>query len=235
MVEKRVSIHQPSYFPWLGYLYKVAICDKFVILDDVAANKAAYQFRNIFFCNGKSKFITLPVNYRTGKKINELEFTNRSWRIEHLDKIYNYYLKAKYFNEIFPLIEDVINDQNCIRPIDVISQTMFFLFNIFEINTEIVFSKDIPKNGQKGELVYSICKEVGAKIYLSGRGASEYMNDNILKKFEESGITIEWINFLHPKYQQSYQYEFISGLSGVDILFFEGIKNSKKIFSSLLC
>ena len=70
----KLSIHQPSYWPWLGLLSKIARSDHYIILDDVPANKASYQYRNQFFCNGKEKIITLPVNYHSDTPINQLMF-----------------------------------------------------------------------------------------------------------------------------------------------------------------
>ena len=84
-----VSIHQPSYWPWLGLLDKVAKSDVFILLDNIAANKDSYQYRNIFFCNGKPKIITIPVNYKMGIKINKMKFKNNIWPSEHLDRFKN--------------------------------------------------------------------------------------------------------------------------------------------------
>ena len=31
----KVAIHQPNFFPWMGYFHKIANCNTFVYLDDV--------------------------------------------------------------------------------------------------------------------------------------------------------------------------------------------------------
>ena len=47
------------------------------------------------------------------------------------------------------------------------------------IDTDIVLSSDLNVGGNKSELLYNICKEVGATTYLSGKGGVEYLDTNI--------------------------------------------------------
>ena len=57
-----VAIHQPNYFPWLGYFAKLASCDCFVLLDNV-------QFPRLSYCNrvqvrdvSVARWLSVPVN-----------------------------------------------------------------------------------------------------------------------------------------------------------------------------
>lgn len=225
----RVAIHQPGYLPWLGYLQKVARCDRFVILDDVPANKAAFQYRNTFYCNGTAKFLTLPVEYRHGRLLNQLDFKRHNWREEHLDKLLNYYRKAPAFNEIFPLVERFITTCNGNMPVDVMTASMKFLFDLFDLKQDILTSSSLAKEGHKGELVLSICKTLGAETYVSGKGALEYIDEFVLQGFTNAGISIEWLNFIHPVYIQEKGRPFVAGLSSIDLLFFCGIDASRKL------
>lgn len=225
------SIHQPGFFPWLGYLDKVAKSEQFIFLDDVQANKASYQYRNIFYCDGKPMHITLPVDYSSRKKLSELNFRNNLWRADHLNKLRNYYRKAPYFDEIYPLIEEVYNF-TCELPVEFIIHTMEFTFKIFNINVKTQRSSAINYVGTKGDLVLDICKKTDTNIYLSGRGAENYMDDVVIDAFTESAIDIKWHNFIHPDYLQFKRHPFVSGLSSLDILFFLGIKDANNVFWS---
>ncbi len=40
------AIHQPNFFPWLGYFDKIKRCDKFVVLDDVQFPKTGGGWSN---------------------------------------------------------------------------------------------------------------------------------------------------------------------------------------------
>lgn len=224
-----VAIHQPGYFPWLGYLHKAARCDRFVVLDDVAANKAGYQYRNTFYCDGKAKFLTLPVNYRLGIRLDQLEFKRDDWRDEHLDRLRNYYLKAPAFEEVFPLIQGVIGDRRAERPLDVMLASMRFLFESFGLSPELSASSELGGSGHKGELVLSICEAVGAATYVSGRGAMEYMDESLLRRFDDARIRVEWLDFEHPVYPQADGRPFVPGLSAVDLLFFAGVDAARDV------
>ena len=228
------SIHQPSFFPWLGLIDKIARSNYLVLLNDVAANKASYQYRNIFYCNGEPKFLNLPVNYNLGVTLNNLKFKNSEWADDHLNKIKNYYLKAPYFNEIYPLVEEFYLQNKNNSPYEVISKSMFFLFDIFNIKVEIIESINLNCIEKKGDLVLEICEKLNVKNYISGKGAKAYMDNLILKKFEQKNINIIWQEFKHPKYIQNPKKEFIEGLSSLDLLFFLGIENSNLLFWSTI-
>lgn len=223
-----VSIHQPSYWPWLGLLDKIAKSDIFVILDIVAANRDSYQYRNIFFCNGDKKFLTIAVNYEMGKMIKELEFRNNDWQKDHLNKLKNYYLKSRYFEEIYPLIERIYSAEYK-TPVEFIVETMTFTKKVLGIKTQFEWGSKLDVEGKKAELVLNICKKLKADSYLSGMGAREYLQP-ILYQFKKENIKVLWQQFSHPQYTQNSNYPFVEGLSCLDLLFFQGIENSRRIF-----
>ncbi len=66
-----VSIHQPSYFPWLGLLDKIEKSNAFIILDTVQFNDNAFQSRNIFLNhNGETQYLSIPVQKKKLSKKN---------------------------------------------------------------------------------------------------------------------------------------------------------------------
>jgi hypothetical protein len=223
-----VSIHQPSYWPWLGLLDKIAKTDTFILLDDVQVSKGSYQYRNIFYSNGKAVFISLPVSLNLGMTFNDLEFRNNNWKAEHLNKLYNYYLKSQYFNEVYPELEKLYSG-NFNKPVDFLKATMIFCIKKLGISVEFFLSSQFEVPGTKGEKVLNLCKAAGATEYLAGRGSFEYMQ-KYLPVFSENNIQVKWHSFKHPVYKQFPPIPFIEGLAGLDIFFFMGFEGSQRIF-----
>jgi hypothetical protein len=224
-----VTIHQPSYWPWLGELNKIAQSDRFILLDNVDANKKAFQYRNIFLCYGKAKYLSLPVTYRMGVLLNELEFKNNSWPEDHLNKLENYYREAPYFNKIFPALEKLYT-KGYKKPVDFIFQTMLFSMEFLNIDTEVLKGSDLKGVGEKGSLVLDLVKKANGKVYLSGKGALRYMTARDMDEFKKEDIKIEWQFFKHPRYQQLKKYPFVEGLACLDLFLFHGEKISGQIF-----
>ena len=59
---KVVAMHQPHYFPWLGYLDKMVKTDEFVVLDEVQFTDGSPMHRNRFLqINGDAKLLSVSV------------------------------------------------------------------------------------------------------------------------------------------------------------------------------
>jgi len=223
-----VSIHQPSYWPWLGLLDKIAKSNIFIILDNVDIKRQSYQYRNIFYNNGRRKLLTLPINKNHSIRLDELEFKNEFWRNDHLDFLAKYYKSAPYFSEIFPIIVEVYN-KTYKSPVEFIINTVIESLRLFDIKTDIQRSSDYNCGKRKGELILNLSINAKANIYLSGLGAKKYLTNHIMD-FELKNISIVWQYFSHPIYDQDKIHPFVEGLSCLDILFFNGIKESQRVF-----
>ena len=101
-----VAIHQPNFFPWLGYFDKIARSDVFVILDDVQFPKKGGSFSNRvkLLISAEGRWITAPIvrNYSGVRNINAMEFCSDSpWRKKIHRTVEQSYKKTPFFDDIF--------------------------------------------------------------------------------------------------------------------------------------
>lgn len=229
----KIAIHQPHYFPWIGYYDKMAKVDAFVLLDEVQFEKGSQMIRNrIIDTNGEVKYLTISGDTSNflDKEYKELKtINNNAWTEKQMNMIRNYYRKAKGLNELLPIIQQFFSS-NYQTICSWTCESILLAKKLLAIDTPIIFQSNIDydRNKRKSDLVNAICNALGADVYFSGKGGSvDYLDRN---SFEESGIDIEFQEFSHPQYKQVNSKEFQRGLSILDLLFNCGIEEAKSIF-----
>jgi len=228
-----VAIHQPHYFPWLGYLAKMASVDKFILMDTVQLEKNSYMIRNrIIDLDGNIKYLTISAEKhgfleKEYREIRTKEFAVYSNRQKKL--IYQAYNKCDYFDEIWDAISPIFMEEHELL-CDVTIHSIEILRKLFRINTPLVLQSDIKVGSdlKKENLVLGLCMAVRADKYYAGSGASMQYLD--LREFEKKDIRVIYQNFCHPVYEQIGNHPFILGLSALDLLFNKGIEKSREIF-----
>ncbi len=226
---KIVAIHQPNFFPWLGYFDKISRADLFIVLDHVQFPKkgGTYSNRVQLVVNGQAAWLTMPIvrAYHGFRRINEIQIDNtQPWRTGVLKTIQMNYSHTPFFKLIFPFLAELVNN-----PTDSLVEYNLSAINSLAASLGIDTSKSILSStlsveGHATDLLVSIVKAVGGTTYLCGGGAPRYQQD---EKFAEAGIELVYQNFRHPVYRQRNTQEFIPGLSIIDALMncgFEGTK-----------
>jgi len=212
------AIHQPNFMPWLGYFYKIANADVFVILDNVdiltGSAKAITNRTKIKTPNGE-QWLTVPIKKGESKAICDIKIQNTNWRVKLLKTIHQNYAKAKYFNEIFPLIEELVHFQTN-QLSEYNTNIIKALCKYFNIETELLIASEFANlSTERNQRIIDICNTANCSIYLSGKGGTKY-HDIVM--FSKNNIQIQVTDFTHPVYTQLYG-DFISGLSVLDYLF----------------
>lgn len=228
----KVAIHQPHYFPWMGYFDKMAKVDKFIIMDDVQLEDSSVMVRNKFLENtGVEKLLSLNVDKKgyLEKKCREINL--KDWqkvRKKHSKFLYYNYKNAPYFNEIWEKISCIF-EKNYELLIELQMDIIMIFIELLNIKTEIVFQSSLKYDieTKKNDLVLELCQKIEADIYLSGNGAKKYMDDST---FLKNNIKVIYQKFTYPKYKQFSSLEFIPNLSILDMFFNLGIIESNKVF-----
>jgi hypothetical protein len=213
-----LAAHQLHYLPWLRYFHKVASCDLFVVADNIQFNKNGWQNRNKIKTDKGWDYLTVPVFHKQVQLLSEARIENtQPWRRKHWGSLASYYHKAPYFKDheaffrkVYETDWENLNDLNY--------EILFYLVKALGIKTKIIRSSDLKLKGEATERLVNICKELGAKTYLSGAYAAEAYLDSRL--FEREGIELLFQKFECPCYPQLYsEAGFIPDLSIVDLLF----------------
>ncbi len=228
----KVAIHQPHYFPWEGYLKKIASVDKFILMDEVQLTDSSPMYRHsLMTVKGEPKYITIPFDkteYKHKYYKDILLNDKIDWQQNHLNFLKENYGKSPFYKEVMDSIMPIFTKKYT-RICDVTIDSVKLLVILLEIDTEIIYMSDLnyPRDSKKNQLVLDLCLAAGADYYLSGRGAKKYME---LEPFNERGIEVEFQEFTQQPYPQHYSTEFVGGLSSLDMLFSVGIEETKKRF-----
>jgi len=217
-----VAIHQPNYLPWLGFFYKMANCDVFVLLDDALHSKSSFTNRNKVKTREGIKLLSVPLSTKEAK-INELIICNdQKWQSNHWNIIENSYRKAPHWEEYSAYFREILAKKSWTYLCELNIALIWLLKGILGIKTEIVTSSMLKISNHTGsERNLAICKYLGADVYLSGEGARSY-NDE--EAFEREGIKLDYTAFRHPVYHQLWG-DFVASLSIIDLVFNEGEKS----------
>jgi len=229
---KLVGIHQPNFFPWIGYFNKILRSDLFVILDDVQFPKSGggvWVNRHSILQNGKERWATVPISRKFSgtKNINEIKFAqDLYWRKTYLNLIRNSYLTAKYFSETYQFIEDSINyDTEYLYELNIhLIKSILQVLDI--IAPTFIKSSSLNKAGKSNILLCSLIKSVGGDSYLCGGGADSYMDESI---FKANNINIIYQEYIPIAYPQINSLKFNPGLSIIDAMMNCGFTKTKEL------
>lgn len=216
-----IAIHQPNYIPWIGYFDKIAKSDIFVLFDDVQLPRGkSYVTRNRILAPNGPIWLTVPVKKKSKLlNINEVEIAEEIWNKKHWRSIEVSYCKSPFFNELKNAFKEIYikNWMNlCELNVELIKKVM----EILEIDTELVFSSEVPAEADKNERIIEVIKYFNGDKYISGKGAGSqrYINEGDFKK---ENIKLIFNEFKHPIYKQNYR-EFVPNMSVLDLLFNTG-------------
>lgn len=222
----KLAIMQPYFFPYIGYFQLIAAADLFIVYDNIQYTKKGWINRNRILQNGKDAIFTLPLKSDSDYlDVCERKLAADFNRDKLLNRLQGAYLRAPYFIQTFPLVEQIIRYEN---------QNLFhFLHHSIArtcerlgIATELRISSDIAidhdlKNQDK---VLALCAAVGASAYVNTSGGMELYSK---EAFRSSGIDLEFIRSKPFEYPQ-FGARFVPWLSIIDVMMFNPFETIKE-------
>jgi hypothetical protein len=217
-----VAAHQPHYLPWLGYLDKLAKADLFVVMDDLQYEAQNFQNRQRLKLDAGASWLTVPV-YRGAqadricdKRIVNLGSARQHWQRRTWITLEMHYGRAPAFARHADELREIYTRRwDSLLELDL--RMLDFARTAFGIATPIVRSSTLELVGHKTDRLVDLCRKVGARAYLTGRGGSTGYLD--VERMGRAGIGVIWQHFVHPVYPQRYPGRgFVSHLGFLDLL-----------------
>lgn len=214
-----VSVHQPHFLPWIGYLNKVLRSDAFVWLDSVQYRKNYFQNRTrVRTRRGEELWLTLPVHAPFGAPIDRVTVAEPNWRARLAKTVEQNYARAPYFGACWPEITRALEGAS-----DALTDIDFRAFEcvlrlLGADGVRIVRVGDLGvKSEEPTERLVEACRALGGKTYIAGKGGRNYLRTDA---FESAGIGVVWQQFdpAAVPYPQTGP-GFVPGLSVIDCLF----------------
>lgn len=219
-----LAVHQPYLFPYLGYFQLVGAVDKFVFLDDVHYIKRGWINRNRILINGEAVYITVPcIKVSQNKLISETYFDkNHSGFQKLLKTVHQAYAKAPFFENIFPLIEKILNtDTELIS--ELAAESVRQIAAYIGLKTQLLTASQsfpLTRGMEKTSRIIEICHLNGATQYINAiNGRDLYTQED----FQKEGIQLNFIQMQPLSYPQ-FKNEFVPHLSIIDVLMFNSVE-----------
>ena len=218
-----VVILQPSYIPWRGYFGQIRKADLFIFYDDVQYDKHGWRNRNQIKTAQGKQWLTIPVHSKgvtEGIPIKDVRIDwSRPWGKAHLKALTFAYNKTPHFKDYLPLLESFYYRRDDCLADFTIETTILLCRELGIASTRFLRSSELSGiHGIKTERLIQILKQVGAKHYISGPSARDYVEK---EKFDEAGITLEYMEYNYPEYPQLYP-PFDPYVTVLDLLFMAG-------------
>ena len=215
-----VSAHQPSYLPWLGYLDKMAKADLFVVMDDLQYEAQNFQNRQRIKLASGPAWLSVPLVAGTqsericDKRIDNSGSVRQHWQRRHWRSIEVAYARAPFFGRYAHELHAIY-----FQPWTSLLALDLYVLDLARrwlgIDVPVVRSSELGLAGEKTDRIIDMCRKLGARAYLTGKGGStEYLD---VEKLGRAGIGVIWQHFEHPVYPQRHG-AFSSHLAFLDLV-----------------
>jgi hypothetical protein len=218
------AIHQPNFFPWLGYFDKIRRADVFVLLDAVDYPRAgsggmgSIVNRVNIAVQGKPNALGAPLQRAgLGTPINAMQIDDRQpWRDKMLRTLAMNYARAANYGPAMALIEPLVRHPEAglaafnTHAITTIARHLGLI-------TAIVSQSTLSASGAATDLLVNLTRAVDCTGYLAGGGAGGYQQDEM---FAAAGLQLVYQDFKPTPYGPPDR--FIPGLSIIDYLMHDG-------------
>jgi hypothetical protein len=230
---KRVGIIQSNYIPWKGYFDFISCVDEFILFDDVQYTRRDWRNRNKIKTKDGLKWLTVPVESKGNyfARVNEIRLLDHKWIDEHKSSLRHAYGRAPYFHEEWPWVESAYETCRKLSHLSDVNATFIHaICSRLGIGTAIRSSSEFEILEGKNERLISLCLQAGAKEYVSGPAAREYIDERL---WSAAGISVSFKSYAgYVEYPQVHG-QFEHGVTVLDLCFNVGGQAGKYYKSAI--
>lgn len=196
--QKTIAIHQPNFLPWLGYFYKIAQSDIFVLYGEAQFSKGSITKRVKIHSRDLSKpfeYLTVAtVQHEIGTPINELFLDpNSNWQEKIANKLHETYKNAPCYSQVEEFVTDLLGNNLADTSFSMMTESIIvYISERLGLETDFVLSRTLETNGSSTEALISYVKQLVGTCYYSGNGARKYLE---VKQFPENDIDLVFTDF----------------------------------------
>jgi hypothetical protein len=217
----KAAIHQPNFFPWLGYFNKIKSVDLFVFFDNVQRQQGKSWISRVKVANNENEvWLTIPLQ-KSGNSIQRIHESRISepklFKKDLFNKIQNYYRKAPFTKEVLLFLDLYWPNTDSISIFN--GKFTELISNRIGFNTKFVYcshNNNLVFNEKTGnEIILDVCKEFEINDYLSGSGCLDFFKPEFLEK-NSIKVSFQTLDFI--EYPQEGKNSFNKGMSILDLL-----------------
>jgi hypothetical protein len=220
-VEKTVAITQSNYIPWKGYFDLINSVEEFILYDDVQYTRRDWRNRNQIKTPNGPYWLTIPVQVKGkfSQPIKDVRVSDRSWAADHWRTIVQNYARTPYFADYREVFERAYLSLDTDSLSEINYRFLTTICAVLDIRTPITWSMSYCLQPGRTERLVGICKQAGARHYVSGPAAQAYLDERL---FQAEGIEVWWADYKgYPEYRQRFS-PFEHAVSILDLIFNEG-------------
>jgi hypothetical protein len=215
---RTVAIVQSSYIPWKGYFDLLHSADLFVLYDDVQYTRRDWRNRNRIKTRDGTQWLTIPVESkgRYHASVREMQVSDPRWTAHHLARLRHAYSRAPFFGHYAGILEELYLGVTTPSLSEINHRFLSTLAGLLGIATPLVWSHEFRLVSGRTERLLDLCRQTGARRYLSGPSARAYLDETA---FAEAGVEVRYADYGgYPEYPQLFP-PFEHHVSVLDLLF----------------
>jgi hypothetical protein len=201
-----------------------------VLFDDVQYTRRDWRNRNRIKTPAGLAWLSIPVSSKGhfDAPIKEIRVEDKKWGLRHWRAIKASYARAMYFRTYSAALEQLYLacDESHLSAIN--RRFLSAICEMLGIRTKLSWSWEYEIIDGKTERLVSICRQAGARVYLSGPSAASYVDSS---QFRAAEIELMYFDYAgYPPYRQLFP-PFEHHVSVLDLILNEGPEATRFMLS----